>query len=209
VTRVAVVADSPAVRAGLAALLGGYPDFIVLGIAWLGDVAAVAESVEADVVVLASDVADPWPLPVALPPDAASRAPPILVLGDDSVEGWVTRAMRSGARAALPRTATAEQLSSAVAAVAAGLLVLPADAAPAVLPRAVPQVHHPPQPLTRREVEVLGLLAEGLGNKAIAARCGISEHTVKTHLAAVFAKLGVSTRAEAVASAARTGLIML
>jgi len=53
------------------------------------------------------------------------------------------------------------------------------------------------------------MLAEGLGNKVIAARLGISDHTVKTHVAAVFGKLGVSTRAEAVASAARLGLIML
>jgi DNA-binding CsgD family transcriptional regulator len=65
------------------------------------------------------------------------------------------------------------------------------------------------QPLTGREIEILGLLAEGLGNKAIAGRLGISEHTVKSHLTSVFAKLDVSTRAEAVASAARLGLIML
>jgi DNA-binding NarL/FixJ family response regulator len=78
-----------------------------------------------------------------------------------------------------------------------------------VLPRAAVRVDHPPQPLTPREAEVLGMLAEGLGNKVIATRCGISEHTVKTHVAAVFAKLGVSTRAEAVASAARAGLLML
>jgi two-component system, NarL family, response regulator YdfI len=210
VTRVAVVAYSPAVRAGLAALLGGYPGFIVLETAALpGDIAVVAELVEADVIVLALDPGDPWPLPVVLPPDAAGRAPAVVVLGDDSVDGWIAQAVRSGARAALPRTATAEQIASAVAAVAAGLLVLPADSGPAVLPRAAVRVDHPPQPLTPREAEVLGMLAEGLGNKVIATRCGISEHTVKTHVAAVFAKLGVSTRAEAVASAARAGLLML
>jgi DNA-binding NarL/FixJ family response regulator len=63
--------------------------------------------------------------------------------------------------------------------------------------------------LTPREIEVLAMLAEGLGNKVIAARLGISDHTVKTHVAAIFGKLGVSTRAEAVAFAARLGLIML
>jgi ATP/maltotriose-dependent transcriptional regulator MalT len=66
-----------------------------------------------------------------------------------------------------------------------------------------------PVALTGREVEILGLLAEGLGNKAIAGRLGISEHTVKTHVTSVFAKLAVSTRAEAVANAIRLGLIML
>jgi DNA-binding NarL/FixJ family response regulator len=67
----------------------------------------------------------------------------------------------------------------------------------------------PVQPLTPREVEVLGMLAEGSGNKMIAARLGISEHTVKTHVGSIFGKLGVSSRAEAVASAARLGLLML
>jgi ATP/maltotriose-dependent transcriptional regulator MalT len=63
--------------------------------------------------------------------------------------------------------------------------------------------------LTRREIEILGLLAEGLGNRAIATRLAISEHTVKSHITSIFTKLDVSTRAEAVADAARLGLIML
>jgi DNA-binding CsgD family transcriptional regulator len=58
-------------------------------------------------------------------------------------------------------------------------------------------------------VEILGLLAAGLANKAIGARLGISEHTVKSHVGALFAKLGVSTRAEAVAVAVRQGILML
>jgi DNA-binding CsgD family transcriptional regulator len=67
----------------------------------------------------------------------------------------------------------------------------------------------PPEPLTAREAQILALLAEGLVNKQIAARLGISRHTVKTHLAALFHKLGVSTRAEAVAAGARAGVILL
>ena len=63
--------------------------------------------------------------------------------------------------------------------------------------------------LTNREREVLALLADGLGNKQIAARLGISTSTVKTHLEVVFEKLEVSTRAEAVATAVRLGLLML
>jgi two-component system, NarL family, nitrate/nitrite response regulator NarL len=63
--------------------------------------------------------------------------------------------------------------------------------------------------LTAREAQILALLAEGMVNKEIAARLGISRHTVKTHLAALFHKLGVTTRAEAVAAGARAGVILL
>lgn len=63
--------------------------------------------------------------------------------------------------------------------------------------------------LTNRERQVLGLVADGLGNKQIAARLGISTNTVKTHLELLFDKLGVSSRTEAVATAARRGLLLL
>jgi DNA-binding NarL/FixJ family response regulator len=63
--------------------------------------------------------------------------------------------------------------------------------------------------LTPREREVLALLAEGLANKMIAPRLGISEHTVKTHVAAVYEKLHARNRAEAVVAAARQGLLLL
>jgi DNA-binding NarL/FixJ family response regulator len=65
------------------------------------------------------------------------------------------------------------------------------------------------EPLTPREIDVLNALADGLGNKQIAARLAISEHTVKTHLAAIFEKLDVSNRTEAVTAGARLGLILL
>jgi DNA-binding NarL/FixJ family response regulator len=63
--------------------------------------------------------------------------------------------------------------------------------------------------LTNREREILALLADGLGNKQIAARLGISANTVKTHLELLFDKLGVSSRAEAVATGVRRGLLLL
>ncbi|HYC31172.1 MAG TPA: response regulator transcription factor [Gemmatimonadales bacterium] len=208
-TRVVVAAASPAERAGLAALLAAQPGLTVLETATrAGDLADLAELTEADVVVVALGPRQPLPLPLALAPDAVGRAPAVVVLGDAGGDGWELRALRAGAAAALPRTAGAEQITAAVAAAAAGLVVMPAGE---TLPRARPAVHAAPpvQPLTPREIEILALVAEGLANKEIAARLGISDHTVKTHLAALFAKLGVSSRAEAVASAARLGLIML
>jgi DNA-binding CsgD family transcriptional regulator len=67
----------------------------------------------------------------------------------------------------------------------------------------------PAQPLTPREIEVLGMLAEGLGNKTIARRLGISEHTVKFHVGSILARLDASSRTEAVTLGARRGLIMI
>jgi DNA-binding NarL/FixJ family response regulator len=63
--------------------------------------------------------------------------------------------------------------------------------------------------LTNREVDVLSMLAEGLGNKAIALRLNISEHTVKFHIGSIFSKLHASSRTEAVILGARQGLILL
>jgi DNA-binding NarL/FixJ family response regulator len=65
------------------------------------------------------------------------------------------------------------------------------------------------EPLTARELEVLGRVADGLSNKAIAARLGISDETVKFHLSAIFGKLGASNRTDAVRHALRKGLIEL
>jgi two-component system, NarL family, response regulator YdfI len=163
----------------------------------------------ADVILLALEPGESPMLPLQTSSDAAHHAPAVLVLGDEPAAAWAGRALRGGALGALPRTASTEQIIRAVLAVAAGLMVrepTPADAAQPI--RAGPAASGV-QSLTGREIEILALLAEGLGNKAIAGRLGISEHTVKSHLTSIFAKLDVSTRAEAVASAARLGLIML
>jgi len=66
-----------------------------------------------------------------------------------------------------------------------------------------------PQPLTPREVEILALVAEGLSNKAIASRLGISDQTVKFHVSAIYGKLGASNRTDAVGRGVRRGLIVL
>ncbi len=105
----------------------------------------------------------------------------------------------------LPPSLTAAQLDAGLRAVAAGLRVsLPEAAAPGFAEAA------PSRPLlTPRELEILRALGEGMTNKAVARLLGISAHTVKFHLEAVFAKLGVASRAEAVAKGLRRGLLML
>ena len=79
----------------------------------------------------------------------------------------------------------------------------------AVLTRGRQRHTKQPVTLTPRKQEVLTLLARGHANKAMASQLGITEHTVKTHVAAVYEKLGASNRAEAVVAAARQGLIMI
>ncbi|HET7458267.1 MAG TPA: response regulator transcription factor, partial [Gemmatimonadaceae bacterium] len=128
--------------------------------------------------------------------------------------------LRAGVRAVLPRTAGAAEIVLAVEAAAAGLVVLHPTLVAALTTHAAGATPTPndnravPPPagapvLTPREIEVLGMLAEGLGNKQIAPRLGITEHTVKYHVASIFAKLGASSRTEAVMLGARRGLVML
>ena len=153
------------------------------------------EVVEADPDVVVLDTGDRGL--AALPPRGG--VPTVALIG-----GAGAGALRAGARAALPRESGPEEIAAAVGAVAAGLLVLHPDLVEAAEP-----THDTGAALTPRERQVLSMLADGLGNKTIAARLGISDHTVKAHVAAVFDKLGVSTRAEAAALGLRRGLIAL
>ena len=210
--RVLVVARSELERAGLEALLAARGHVPVGGgSATLAEARRRLEegSVQAVQVVLALVERGAEPPRLALPPDAAAEAPALVVLGESLPRGWAVRAVRAGVRAVLSRTASAEAIAAAVEAAAAGLVVLPPDALAEVPQGTAARSVAPPEPLSAREAQILALLAEGLVNKQIAARLGISRHTVKTHLAALFHKLGVSTRAEAVAAGARAGVILL
>jgi DNA-binding NarL/FixJ family response regulator len=214
VTRVLVAADSVVVRAGLEALLAHGNALAVTASVPAGlDLARQIAERHPDVVLLELEqhAVDPLATLRAL----TSRVPEmaIVVLAGDARAGWAVEALRAGVRAVLPREATEGEIIAAIDAAAAGLVVLPAEAVDALLPLTRAASRSPAagdrEQLTTREIEILNLLAEGLGNKAIAPRLGISEHTVKFHLASIFAKLGVSTRTEAVAVGARLGLIML
>jgi DNA-binding NarL/FixJ family response regulator len=96
-----------------------------------------------------------------------------------------------------------------VHAVNAGLAVTTPASLSDLLPDAPPFAAELAEPLSERELEVLDLMAEGLSNKLIAHHLSISEHTVKTHIASIFTKLGASNRTEAVSQAIRRGLVML
>jgi two-component system, NarL family, nitrate/nitrite response regulator NarL len=142
-----------------------------------------AEPAAADVLVL------DLPEGATLPPLPAVR--PLLVLTDDDA----IAADRTVA-GVLPREAPASRVLAAVHAIAEGLFVrMPPGPAPRLL--------------TAREAEILAQIARGLSNKAIARRLGISAHTVKYHLEAVFSKLGVNSRAEALSQGIQRGLVAL
>lgn len=117
-------------------------------------------------------------------------------------------AWAAGVRGLLPRDVDGGALLSSLPAVAEGLIVVDPAFADALLPHVEP-FSGATEPLTPRERDVLALLAEGLPNKLVADRLGITERTARYHVAQILAKLGVQSRTEAVVQAARLGLIAL
>lgn len=185
-TRVRVVAASAHIKAGLENLLA--PAF-----------ATVDE--EPDVLVV--DSAD-WDEETAA--EWAAQLVPVVALVGDAGDTAVL--LRAGIRALLPHQAEGRELAAAVDAAAAGLIAvhpgfIGAVAAPARA-REANSVS-----LTPREIEVLRLLADGEANKQIAYLLGITEHTVKFHVASILQKLDAGTRTEAVAIGIRRGLVMV
>ena len=134
-----------------------------------------------------------------------------VILSDDaSVPLQLARAGLRG-WACLARDVDADQLDLAVRSAEAGLVLLDLPVATTAL-TPLSAISGPPvqsEPLTARELQVLQLVAQGLPNKGIARRLGISENTAKFHVASLCGKLGASSRTEAVTLAARRGLILL
>ncbi len=133
----------------------------------------------------------------------------VVLLASDPLAAWTAQARRSGVRAVLRDDASADELAAAIAAAKAGLVVLHPDALKgSAEARAAARPDRAPA-LTARELEILEMLAEGMSNRTIAARLGISSQTVKFHVASILAKLGAASRTEAVTFGVRQGLIAL
>lgn len=133
-------------------------------------------------------------------------AVPIVLLSNEPFDAWD----HSGpVRAWLPLNATPNEIAATIIAASEGLTVMTAAQSEAIFD--APHISRPPaeitEPLSPREMQVLRMLAEGLGNKEIAWQLGISEHTVKFHVASILGKLHASTRTEAVALGMRRGLV--
>ena len=203
-TRVLVAARHAAARTRLEAVVAGAPGLRLVP-ALLGvPVARQLEELRPDLVLL--DLEGERLETVLDGPWGASRAA-LIVLTEKPRRVMAHGPLGRGPiRAVLPRDATAGELLAAVDAVGAGLVVLHPDALERA-PRPVRAEVDPAQPLTGREVEVLGMLAEGFGNKAIASRLGISTHTAKFHVASILSKLGAGSRTEAVTIAYARGLL--
>jgi DNA-binding NarL/FixJ family response regulator len=202
-TRVTVllVDDHVVVRAGLRALLDSQPDIEVIAEAGTGEEAVDAVSAFRPQLVT-MDLA----LGAGIDGVEAirrfrqvDRALPVLVFTTYDTDADVVRAIDAGAIGYLLKDSTPQEIFAAVRGAAAGQSVL----SPPVASRLLQQMQRPEEALTPREAELLTLLAEGMTNKELGKALFISEATVKTHLAHIYAKLGVDTRAAAVSVALR------
>ena len=208
--RVVVVDDHPVVRDGLRALFAEYPEIELIGEAATGrEAVKVALIDHPDVMImdLAMPETDGFIATAEISRVAPDVAVLVLTMSDDDIT--LTKAIQAGARGYLLKGATKEEILRAVTAIADGEAIFGPAIARRVLNRlaATTDAQRDPFPqLTPREHDVLGLLAEGQSNPAIAARLGLSLKTVNNNTSAIFAKLNVATRTEAAIRARDHGL---
>ncbi|WP_223167445.1 response regulator [Nonomuraea sp. SYSU D8015] len=205
--RLLIADDHPLVRDGLRALMSTVDGVEVVAVAEDGARALVAAREHTPDVVLmdiAMPVMDGIEATRRLSAEPSAPFVVMLTMSDDDLS--LLAAVRAGARGYLLKDASQEDVVAAVRAAARGQAVFGAGAAEAVigLLHAPPRTSPRPFPeLTEREYEMLGLISEGLGNHAIAARLGVSPKTVANTVSAILAKLGLPDRAAAVAAARR------
>jgi len=212
--RVVIADDQELFRAGFATILGAEPDIEV--VAEAGDGAeAVRAAVEHRPDVVLMDMRMPILDGVAATRQVCSSTPSrVLALTMFDTDDYLYAVLRAGASGFLLKDAPRADLVNAVRVVAAGDALL----APAVTARVLGELYRRGHPspalataisaLTARETDVLRLIAAGLSNAEIAAREQLSEHTVKTHVGNLFAKLAVRDRAQAVMVAYESGLVV-
>jgi DNA-binding NarL/FixJ family response regulator len=207
--RILVADDHPMLREGLVAVLSTQPDFDVVGEAADGsEVVRLARRLEPDVILL--DLEMPEVDGVAALErlhESGSGARTIVFTAYDTDER-ILRSLHAGARGYLLKGASRNEIFDAIRTVHSGGSLLQ----PGVTTRLLEHMSREraqPEPLTPRELEVLGLISQGLHNSEIAERLFVTERTVKFHVSSILAKLGADNRTEAVVLAARQGLIRM
>jgi NarL family two-component system response regulator YdfI len=212
VIRVFLIAASPLARAALQNRLKAQSVKVVGGAASIDALASDLSDAQADILLIDAAGEPPEAIIESLADSDLAAEIPIVVLTEASAPAASVQALHAGIRAMLPSEISTDQLIAALQGAAAGLVILHPSEIPAAFPVSAPAsqpLADLPEPLTRREREVLQMLAAGLANKEIAARLNISDHTAKFHVAAILGKLGAATRTEAVALGIRRGLVLL
>lgn len=204
--RLLLADDHPVVRAGLRAVLDTEEDFAVVAEAATAERAVELAAAGAFDVVLMDLQFGPGRMhgsEATAAITARPGSPRVLVLTTYDTDADILAAVEAGASGYLLKDAPPEELSAAVRTAAAGQSAL----APAVAHRLMDRMRTPAQALTRRELEVLQLVGDGLSNQQISKKLFLSQATVKSHLVHIYAKLGVDSRTSAVAAATSRRLI--
>ena len=212
-----IVAASPLARSGLENLLVAHQVEIAGSAAHLDELDGRLADLSVDVIFLDSTGEPLEAFIDSLHASGLASDFSVVLLVEPASLATSSAVLRDGVRAVLPNDVSPEQLVATLQAAANGLLVLhPAQVAAqatangfASAPARSRELGELAEPLTPRESEVLQMLASGLGNKEIAGKLAISEHTVKFHVASILGKLGAATRTEAVSLGIRRGLVLL
>lgn len=211
--RIVLVDDQTLVRQGIRSLLELAGDITIVAEASDGDEGLIAIARERpDVVLLDVRMPKKTGLDVLRALKSEGTLPPVILLTTFDDDEALFEAVRAGAKGYLLKDVSLEQLTEAIRAVAAGGTVI----RPAVTERVLRGLEHmprdfdalsPPDPLTRREIEILRLMAGGYSNREIADALGTAEGTVKNHTSSILSKLGVRDRTRAVLKALERGYI--
>jgi NarL family two-component system response regulator YdfI len=202
--RVLVAGSSPVTRAGLEGIVHSDNSLELVGSVPSGNVTESVEERTPDVVLLeVAGFDEPWAQALR------GLGVPVVLLTEFQDSGLLGAALRRHVRAVLALDASHSEILAAVLAAAAGLYVFQRQSLDLLTSDSRPLTATLDEALSPRELEVLAMLAEGLSNKLIAHRLGISEHTVKFHVAAVMAKLHAGSRTDAVMLGIRRGLVIV